>query len=72
MFFLYSLSDSLTSQKLGMSKREESVISPRNLSLATGMIELPITELEETDKSRFGGANFKSYFGDDKSDVLGI
>lgn len=53
-----------------MTRREESVISPRNLSLVTGKIELPITELEETDRSRFGDGNSKSCFGHDNFDAL--
>lgn len=53
-----------------MTRREESVISPRNLSLATRKIELPITELEETDRSTGGNDNSKSCFGLDNFDVL--
>lgn len=52
-----------------MNKRVESVISPRNLSVATGKVELPISELEEAGRSRFGSGNSRSYFGQEKFDV---
>lgn len=56
-------------QTLGMSEREELIISPWNVSLATGKIEQPITELVETHRSRFGSENAKSCFVHDKFDV---
>lgn len=54
---------------MGMSGRWELIMSSRNLSSATGRTELPITELVEKDKSRFGSENAKSCLGHDKVDV---
>lgn len=38
-------------------------------SLANGRRELPVTELEKSDRSRFASENSKSWFGHGKFDV---